>query len=218
MSIQVHSIEAGLSWCHLIEFESGSVLVDAGSPGKADLITRKIESLAGKPLRLILITHAHMDHYGAAAEIRRRTGAPIAIHRADAESMARGETRVGHVRLWGHLVKWILPIVERVLKPEATAADEPLEDGDALDRFGLNARVVHTPGHTPGSICLILADGQAFVGDLASAMGWPHAQVLYAQDWDGLRASIQHMQSLEPTRVYTGHGGRPIEGPAFLAI
>jgi len=214
---RVHSIKAGLSWCHLITSGSGGIIVDAGSPGKVDVISRALES-TGEPLRLILITHAHMDHYGGAAELRRRSGAPVAIHRYDAAPMARGETPVGSVRLWGHLVKLALPLVERILRPEPTVADVLLDDGDRLEAYGIDGRIIHTPGHTRGSISVVLGDGTVFVSDLASSMGFPHAQMLYAQDWGTLRESLRRVQAVRPKRVFTGHGGSPIDGAVFRQL
>jgi hydroxyacylglutathione hydrolase len=217
MSFRVHSIQAGLGWCHLIECGTALVLVDAGSRGKADRILRPILSL-GKPLRLIFITHAHLDHYGNAARIQRETGAPVAVHPADADAMARGQTHLGSVRLWGHVIKAALPLVERFVGPEPVVPDVLIEDGDDFSEYGIAARVVHVPGHTPGSCALLVDNRAAFVGDLVSPMGVPHAQMLYAVDWGQLGESLRRMQALEPEEVYSGHGGMPLDRNTFRRI
>lgn len=213
----VHGIKAGLAWCHLVEGDGGLVLVDAGSRGHADRILKHVHAL-GKPLRLIFVTHAHLDHYGCAAAVRRATGAVIAIHGADADDMARGVTNVGTVRLWGHLTKRVLPLIERVAGPEPVEADVTVEEGDDLTRWGLDARVIHTPGHTPGSCTLLTGDSVAFVGDLVSPMLFPHPQMLYAVDWTRLADSLRRVQALSPRRVYCGHGGAAMSGEAFRRI
>ncbi len=70
----------------------GAVLVDAGLPGYAGPILAKLEELGHPDLRLIYITHAHVDHYGSAAAVQRATGAPIAVHADDAGDLAdRGD-------------------------------------------------------------------------------------------------------------------------------
>lgn len=217
MTIRVHPIKAGMAWCHLVECNDGLILVDAGSRGHHDKILARARAL-GKPLRLLFITHAHLDHYGSAAAIRRATGVPVAIHRADAGDMARGATRVGTVRLWGHLVKRMLPLVERIAGPEPLEADVIVDEGDDLSRWGFDARVLHTPGHTPGSCTLLTGDSTAFVGDLVSPMLFPHPQMIYATDWEQLAASVRRVQALSPARVYCGHGGAAMGGEAFRRI
>ncbi|UCG51315.1 MAG: MBL fold metallo-hydrolase [Candidatus Latescibacterota bacterium] len=216
--INVHSLKVGVGWTHLIETASGLVLVDAGSPGKQSKMFRYLEKLGRDDLRLIIITHAHLDHYGSALAIGRSTDAPIAIHREDADAMAKAETHLGLVRGWGKFVERTMPLVERYLSPEPTQADLLLGDGERLDRFGLDAQILHTPGHTPGSLTLLVDGGLAFVGDLASTRGRPHAQLFYATDWAQLERSLKRVQSHEPRWVYTGHGGRPIRGEVFQRI
>lgn len=218
MSVKVHTIKAGMAFCHLVESSEGLVLIDAGSPGKEHEILRHLKRLGRDDLRLILITHAHLDHYGSAAALRRETGALVAIHAADAEPMAKGETRLGSARYWGFFIKLILPWVEKRVGPEPVAADILLADGDDLRQFGLPGRIVHTPGHTPGSCSVIVSDGIAFVGDLVSPMGRPHAQLLYAHDWGELAKSLGAIQALHPERVYSGHGEHPIDGSTFQRI
>jgi glyoxylase-like metal-dependent hydrolase (beta-lactamase superfamily II) len=218
MVARVHPIYAGMSWCYLVEGDGGMVLVDAGAPRNEDQILERLREIGRDDLRLIWITHAHLDHYGSAAAVRSATGAPVAIHEADAAAMARGETPLGSVRLWGHLVKALLPIAPRRLKPPPARADLVVGEGDSLETFGIAAEVLHTPGHTPGSTSLLVDGRHLFVGDLVSNMVWPHAQLLYAHDWVAIRASIRRLQALSPEWVYTGHGKRPMSGSHFARI
>jgi hydroxyacylglutathione hydrolase len=194
------------------------VLVDAGLPGEERAILRRIRAAGGGHLRLIVITHAHLDHYGSAAALRRLTGAPIAIHRADGEALARGETPLGSARSWGKVVQVLLPLFERVLRPEPTSADLRMEEGDSLEQFGLEATVVHIPGHTPGSICLVVEGQFGFVGDLVSTNGRPHVQHLYAQDWSLLQESLHRLRGLGLVRLYPGHGRRWLDGQALARL
>ncbi len=78
--------------------------------------------------------------------------------------------------------------------------------------------MLHTPGHTPGSSVLIVDDAYAFVGDLISANGKPHAQSMYAQDWPQLADSIARVQALDLAWVYSGHGDEPISGEALRTL
>ena len=168
--------------------------------------------MGGGKLRLIYITHAHFDHYGSARALRERTGAPIAIHAADGAAMAAGETPLRLVRERGWLGRLLLPLAERVLDPEPTQADVLLAEGQPVSAYGLDAVVMHTPGHTPGSSSLILATEVAFVGDLLSTVGRLHAQNLYASDWSQLAASVSRLKRQSLSRIYAGHGRRPASG------
>lgn len=203
---------AGLSVAHWVEAEGGWILVDTGSPGQADRILSALRALGGGKLRLIYITHAHFDHYGSAQALRQRTGAPIAIHAADEEAMAAGETPIPLVRGRGWLGRLLLPLAEWALRPEPTQADILLADGQRMDAYGLDAVVMHTPGHTPGSSSLIVAKEVAFVGDLLWMLGRLRLQNLYASDWSQLAYSLARLRRQLLTRIYAGHVRRPADG------
>jgi hydroxyacylglutathione hydrolase len=111
-----------------------------------------------------------------------------------------------------------MPVFDRFMRPEGTHADMLFQDGRRLDAFGIDAEVLHTPGHTPGSITLVVEGRYAFVGDLVSTRGGPHAQLFYATDWEALDRSLRRLQERDFERVYTGHGGRPMSGKAFKAL
>jgi glyoxylase-like metal-dependent hydrolase (beta-lactamase superfamily II) len=203
MKNQVQTIRTRLSNCYVVEADSGVILIDAGAPGDADIIRSVIDD---RKLNLILITHAHFDHYGSAAEIRRRTGAPIAIHAADAEHMQRAETHLGNVKGRGKIAAAFLPLVERLYDPEPTEADVHLHDGEDLGSYGLDASVVHTPGHTVGSCSLVCGEEAAFVGDLLSTTGGAHLQRYFAMDWPALVPSLEKVKHYRPALIYAGHG------------
>ncbi len=205
MKNRVQTIRTRLSNCFVVEADSGVVLIDAGAAGDADTI---LEVIGDRRLNLILITHAHFDHYGSAAEIRRRSRAPIAIHEADTEHMQRGETHLGIVRGRGKIAAALLPLAERFYDPEPTKADIHLHDGADLGNFGLDAVVVHTPGHTIGSCSLICGEEAAFVGDLLSTTGGAHIQRYFAMDWPALIPSLEKVKQYQPARIYAGHGKR----------
>ena len=218
MYLRIHTIALGMACAYLVESDTGLILVDTGLPHCERSVLRRMRSLGRDDLRLIFITHAHLDHYGSAAALRRLTGAPIAIHRADGDAMARGETGLGSARGRGRLVKTFLPLFEPLLRPEPTAPDLLLNDGDDLHTYGFDAAVLHTPGHTPGSSCLILEGRIAFVGDLLSTTGRPHAQRFFADDWSLIPNSLARLQALDPEWTYAGHGRRPMSEKALQRL
>lgn len=218
MPIGIHSFQAGHCVVHLIETEAGVYLVDAGSPGKERKILKQMYLLGREDLRLIFITHAHFDHYGCAAALRRLTGAPIAIHESDSKIMAKGETPLGTVRGRGKIAQVLLPIAEKFLQPEPTQADILFNEGYGFMDVGLEASAVHLPGHTPGSSGLLVEGRMAFVGDLLSTTGRPHVQRYYATDWSQVAESLDRLKALDPEWVYTGHGTLPLSGDGLQRL
>ncbi|MBE9479783.1 MAG: MBL fold metallo-hydrolase [Chloroflexi bacterium] len=218
MKLEVHPIKLRMSNAYVVEFPSAMVLIDAGSPGDAQKILSRLNAFRGKPLRLIYITHAHLDHYGAAASIQCATNAPVAIHTEDAGTMAKGETHLGQVRGRGRLTAALMPIVRRLFPVESITADHVIHDGQDLGDFGLPGQVLHTPGHTPGSTSLIVDGRLAFVGDLFSTFGKPHTQRLYAHDWSEIEKSLERLKELDLEWLYPGHGRRPLSGEEFASL
>jgi hydroxyacylglutathione hydrolase len=194
---------------YLIETPAGPVLVDCGMPRQERTILGAIEQLGRGGLKLIFITHAHADHYGSAAALVRLTGAPVAVHRADAQAMANGETPA-HSRK--PLMRLATSLMARLSPTPPVKADILLEDGDSLAQYGVPGVVVHTPGHTAGSCCLVLEDGSGFVGDLVSAGKEPHLQHTFVEDAAQLRQSFLRLRELRLAKVYAGHGSRILTG------
>ncbi len=213
-NIQIHPIKYGLSMGFLIETKDSLFLLDCGEPGQECKVIEKMKELGRSDLKCIWITHAHYDHYGSAEDLRKWTGAKIGVHPKDAEYLVRGQSPLGS---W-HWQGFIFPIAQRIacafkpLKP--LVPDFTLEDAETLDAYGLDARVLFTPGHTPGHSCLELANGIVFAGDLISSQPWPSRQHLIATDWRKLMESLAYLKSRRPEWIYTGHSKTPI--PGFL--
>jgi hydroxyacylglutathione hydrolase len=217
-SLRIHPIPAGMGIAFAVESPGGLFLVDAGSPGHGKSILKHLQKFSGKPLRLIIITHGHFDHYGSAGELKGLTGAPIAIHGADAKDMEEGRTSLPLVHGLGRIGKFLLPLAEFVTSPKPTHADILLHDGDSLTKYGLPAIVVATPGHTPGSISILLDNGTAFTGDLVVTSPRLDCQCFFASSWRDLDTSLIRMQKLRPKQVFSGHSVHAISGDKFQEI
>jgi len=92
MPTEITPIHLGMVNAYLVRGPSGYIVVDTGTPGSAGLIleTMTVRGLSPEGLRLILITHGHVDHFGSAAELREKTGAPVAVHQDDAVALRQG--------------------------------------------------------------------------------------------------------------------------------
>ena len=209
MSVKVLVIKLRMSLAYLVAGDDGLVLVDAGLRSEEGKILRSIHDSGAGKLNLIYITHAHLDHYGSAAALKRATGAPIAIHQQDEEIMSRGETPIWEAAGFGKVMAFFLPAAYPFLRPEPAKADIILNDGDNLTEFGIRGRVLHTPGHTLGSSSLVLDDQIAFVGDLVTNKGRPRLQRYFAQNWSQLPESLRRIQALKLAQIYPGHGAAP---------
>jgi hydroxyacylglutathione hydrolase len=213
--MNIQPLTLGFVQAYLLEVPGGPVLVDCGMRGQEGAILRAVEQLGRGGLNLIFITHAHADHYGSAAALVRLTGAPVAIHRADAPAMAAGQTSVRGAR---PLVRLATSLMGRLSPTPPVRADFLLDDGDSLAQYGVPGVVVHTPGHTAGSCCLVLEDGAGFVGDLVSAGGAPHLQRTFVEDPVALRRSYARLRALPLSRVYAGHGSRVLTGEELARL
>jgi glyoxylase-like metal-dependent hydrolase (beta-lactamase superfamily II) len=189
-----------------------AVIVDTGYPGQVNKILRCLDKNLIKPedVSLIVITHGHIDHYGSAEELKAKTGAPVAVHRADAEYLKKGINYIGApASLSGRIIKALFirtdESVSKPLNPDIVFGDET-----DLSEFGVDGRVIHTPGHTEGSVSLILSGGEAIVGDLL--MGGvvfrkKPRYPLFAADIHKLKQSINRIIQLSPKTIYPSHGG-----------
>jgi hydroxyacylglutathione hydrolase len=210
-SLSVIPVKLGLVKSFVIKGDK-AVIVDTGYPGNSERILDHLRKNGIEPsdVSLIIITHGHIDHYGSADELRKLTGASVAMHRADAEYLKKGINYIGvPLGLAGHIFKSLF-----IRKDEAVykslEVDVVFEDYIDLKEFGINGRIIHTPGHTAGSVSIILSDGTAIIGDLMMGgiirRGTPHFP-LFANDYTQLEESIRKLLQLSPKVIHTSHGG-----------
>ncbi|MFF8845551.1 MBL fold metallo-hydrolase [Streptomyces sp. NPDC015127] len=214
---QLHMFRFPIGQAYLWRDGDELTLVDAGHRDAAPLIEDAIRGagLAPAALRRIVLTHCHRDHVGAAGELAERYGAEVLAHRLDAP-VVRGEAPVPEPVL----LDWEVPLYEHGLTvPPAppTRVDRELEDGDVLG-FGGGARVVHSPGHTDGSIGVHLPDhGVLFTGDCVAGVGQVMLGV-FNVDRPTAQESMRRLASLAPSTVCFGHGDPLTEDAAAVLL
>ena len=147
--------------CWIFLDTDGLVLIDAANPWNAATILSIIEQL-GRPLRRIVITHAHPDHAGSAAELARRTGALVYAHENDRRFLDGSSSMADTPGFW--LCRGVLQMGQFLGMLNPPAVNGLVIIGDAENIGSL--QVIHTPGHTPGSISLWSEEaGAIFCGD-----------------------------------------------------
>lgn len=189
--------------------------MDTGYPGSADVFLKKLSEIGIKleQISLILITHAHTDHSGSAAELRQRTGAPVAIHQLDAEFLRSGNNPPLHPTGTLSRLLMSLPVFGRTAKAPPLEPDILIEGEMSLQKFGIDGEILPTPGHTPGSISVLLNGGEALVGDMIMGDLIRRKRPSYPLVADNivqLRESIKLVMQRSPKVVFIGHGG-PLE-------
>ncbi len=176
--------------CYIVGCEETKegVIIDPG--GNAKRILAEVEKL-GLKIKYIINTHGHFDHTLANKEVVKATGAPLAIHSADAPMLTEG----GGALLFG--------IIGKASPP----ADMMLEEGQVLTLGNIELKVLHTPGHSPGSICLYNEkEGMLFDGDVLFNMGIGRTD-LPGGNYHLMMDSLQRLLTLpDETMVYPGHG------------
>ena len=204
----------------LVDEVEGLTLIDAGMPGRANAILCHVADLGYEPadVRRIVRTHYHVDHAGSLAALVARTGAHVLAH-ADEAPLVEGQRPPLVARgVLGRTMRALVPLT----RGRPTAVDERLAHGDVIPTLRVGGlRVVHTPGHTPGSICLHLpARGVLFTGDTLLT-GWRGGvrdpSPLFALDIQQARASARTLAGLNFDVLAPGHGP-PIVGDAGTEV
>jgi len=199
--------------CYLVRAAAGTILVDPGPPGSAAAIEAGVAAAGVEPgeIRLILVTHGHLDHYGAAGDVQAWCGAPVAAHPLAPElSRDRRNALPPAQTLQGSLVRWAFLLLAPLFPFAPLDASILLEEDADLSAYGPEGRTILLPGHAPGSLGILTARGDALVGDLLVNYVVP-SKPLYMADGTAWQQSYERLRSLQPRRVYVGHG-EPFDG------
>jgi hydroxyacylglutathione hydrolase len=167
-----------------------AIVVDPGD--EVSRIHRRLGEL-GLKLKQILVTHAHIDHVGGALKLKRLTGAPIFLNESDLPLL----------KMMAVQAAWL-----GVDTPETASPDEPLTDGLTVGLGHFPAKVIHTPGHTQGSVCLhfaplkmVIAGDTLFAGSIGRTdlPGGNYGQII-----ESIRSRLLSLS--DETRILPGHG------------
>jgi len=212
MKLEIFRVKLGLNSCYLIRGKD-IVMIDGGMPNKLKVLKRVLTRLDISPsdIKLIVLTHSHFDHSGSAQEIREFTGGKIAVHVSERTYLENGGMIIPKgVNFYGKITKpWLFAIFKKIsfpkFKPDILITDEPYP----LKAYGIDGNIIHTPGHTVGSISVILDSGEAFVGCMAHN-GFPfrfHPGLpIYAQDIEAIKKCWKILIGRGIKMIYPGHG------------
>jgi len=199
---------------YLVLGDDGAAVIDTGLPRNGERIAEYSKEVGVGPagLRYVILTHSDPDHSGSVSKLKGLTGAKIAIHELDAPRLS-GDKKRKEVRGTAGV---LFGIVSPFMRVEPVKADILLKDGDRI----LGLRVVHTPGHTEGSVCLYKEDEAIFVGDALRTDSGGRVHLPSASmtaDMGRAKESARKISELRCTMLLPGHGP-PITQDAFKAL
>ena len=197
--------------CYLIKSNEAYILIDSGYTKNRTQVQEKIEDLGCKPgvLKLILITHGDFDHIGNVAYLQKKYGGKVAMHRGDLGMAEQGNmfwNRNGINIVLKKVIQFMLVLIRlKLKKADRFTPDIFLVDGEDLSDYGFNAKVIHFPGHSKGSIGFITSNGDLFCGDLLENIKKP-VQGSLVDNKDEFKASISKLKEIPVKKIYPGHG------------
>jgi glyoxylase-like metal-dependent hydrolase (beta-lactamase superfamily II) len=171
------------------------ILIDTGT-GSSETLKEKVNVIS-KKVDLIINTHAHLDHVGGNSHFQSK----VAIYKDDANMLESGGL-YGTGAIFG--------------KNASSKADKILGEGEVIETGEMNLTVFHTPGHTPGSICLLSDQGHLFSGDTLFSGGNFGRTDLPGGNTIELLASLERLKSLPFEQLMPGHMDQVINGKEHL--
>ncbi len=188
------------------------VLIDTGTLGDMDDLARGLHEngVRVNELGLIIVTHGHADHAGLARELRDDSGAKIVLGAADLPLSTKGHNdNLQPMSFEAKMLKPLIPDIYPLFTPDI-ALDRAL----SLESFGISGTVLPMPGHTPGSLIVVLSNHTAFVGDMMAGgvfggmfMASKPNEHLFQADRERNKRNIAELVSMGVQTFYVGHGG-----------
>jgi glyoxylase-like metal-dependent hydrolase (beta-lactamase superfamily II) len=211
--MRLAGISMGTVNCYLIKTNTGYILIDTGFPSTRAALEKKLEDAGCRPgnLSLIIMTHGDQDHTGNGAYLRKKYGAKIAMHREESAVVEKGDDTLSRKRtsflrrVFNKAVLEMVGLLVNSGKFERFSPDFTVDEGYDLSEYGFDARVLHIPGHSRGSIGILTIDGDLFCGDLLWNLKRPSTHSI-VDDRAELEASVERLKNMRINMVYPGHG------------
>lgn len=199
---EITQINAG-SNCYLVTQDEATILVDTGVKGFENKILSQCE---GKQVKLIVLTHGHIDHVQNAVFLSKQLQVPIAMNEKDIPLLKDNLCREMKARgVVGKVVRFFSVWSAKMTQMDSFVPDILLKEGDKLNEFGVDAEVIELPGHTAGSIGLKVGEDSLVVGDALMHMFRPERTLLY-EEYEEMQESARKIGNMGKRKIYFGHG------------
>lgn len=196
--------------CYLLSAADGFVLIDTGFRGKRAQLENALQGAGCVPgtLKLIVLTHGDSDHTDNSAYFREKYGCPIAMHGLDSGMVENGDMgwnrkpRADRYSLMFRLIGFVAKWMSGGSKFEKFRPDILVDERFDFSTYGLDARILHIPGHSKGSIGVLSGDGKLFCGDFAYNL----PGFRFIDSIEDHRMSMEKIKRLGIDTLYPGHG------------
>jgi hydroxyacylglutathione hydrolase len=208
----IKTIELSFVNAFLIRVDEGFILIDTGLAMHWKKLDGELDSAGCFPdkLKLVILTHGDFDHTGNCVKLKEKYNCRIAMHKDDSAMVEKGLTLKRNTRT---LQAMVFSLIRRLFRKKFTfdkfKPDIYLTDGQNLTEYGFNAKIIHIPGHTKGSIGILTGDGDLFAGDTFTNRRNPEV-ANYIENSLDLKNSIDRLKKMNIKMIYPGHG-KPFE-------
>lgn len=211
----VEIISLGMVNVFLIKGSKQHILIDTGMKNSQKKILQELSSIGIQPeqIGLIVLTHSHEDHIGSLKAMADLTDAQVVIHEKEYETIEKGNDEVRGITFAG---KVVMGTAHRMMSRRDSVHGSSLpvkatimtEDTFDLKSFGVEGRLVHTPGHTKGSLSVLMENGDAILGDsIMAMMPWSRpGKPIVGYDMKMTARSIRKLMTMGAKRFYLSHG------------
>jgi glyoxylase-like metal-dependent hydrolase (beta-lactamase superfamily II) len=219
MTAKVHQLKKGHANCYILN-EEGLVMVDTGMGWKKELLWKEFQSrnLNPRDVRLIIITHEHIDHFGGLQTCLDLCGnPPVLCHIKAASALETGKSVA--VKPRNTIGRIVMNLTKFTSKSSVRVKPAVLIDQETdLSGYGISARVIPTPGHSLCSLSVLMENGSALLGDtVMPGFGGNAGLPFFAEDMKLLRGSYEILEHQITGTCYTGHGG-PFKADEVIAM
>lgn len=201
--VHVHRIVSGNVNCYIVTNKDKAILIDTGRKKYREKILEKCKEYH---VGLIVLTHGHMDHCQNAAYLANALHIPVAMSEKDMDMILDNRKQPMSAKTF--LGKILLSVSLSSFEKDSLDVFEPtiyLKNGDNLNEYGVDAKVVELPGHTNGSIGLEIEGDKLFVGDALMNMFYPTVSMLYVDEQEML-STAKNIGELGEKTIYFDHG------------
>lgn len=211
-------IPLGLVHAYVVKQNGMTILIDTGMRSSIKLLLDNLRSLHIdlKDISYIIITHAHTDHYGSLALLKRLSGAKVITSKHEAQFIERGLN--SEIILHQLISRMVLRFIRLPVQPCQVDIIVERDEFD-LSPYGIKGRIIHTPGHTRGCISILLDERYAIIGDLVTP-NWFSRKLGYPGiyfDIRQLKSSIYKIIGHDPKWIYPSHS-HPVSLQRFKKI
>jgi len=193
---------------YILKGDSRAAIIDAGLPGGEKKIFQALEAngIPRNNVGLVIITHGHGDHYGGLKALREAFNVPVMAGFPDASHIENGESApVVPINMTGQMIKLFTGA-----KVKPCKVDVVVKADLDLNAYGLDARVLTTPGHTMGSLSVLASDGSCAIGDNLGGLVFKDKASMppLAEDARMIGPSLKKVLDAGAKSFYPGHGNR----------